>query len=144
MQIFYHMEGFQEVDFTRMIHKQIAEICEKNQNEESCGLILNKGKKFFLKVCENKSEDKTKYFKINGEEYISLYKKYKILMCYHSHVLGDENPSDYDKKYSEEMILPFYIYSTVSKKYNIYYPSELKLYKNLRFLTESEPELCIL
>ena len=144
MQISYLMEDFLVAGFINMIHKQIAEICEKNKNEESCGLILHKGKKFFLKACENKSNDKTKYFKINSQEYIDIYKKYKILMCYHSHVLGDENPSDYDKKYSEEMILPFYIYSTVSKKYKIYYPSELRLYKNLRFLTESEPELCIL
>jgi proteasome lid subunit RPN8/RPN11 len=127
-----------------MIHKQIAEICENLPQEESCGFLLYKQKKFFVKQCENKAEDKARYFKIDPFDYVNAFKKYKILMCYHSHVLGDESPSDYDIKYSEEMLMPLYIYSTVTKKYKIHYPQKLRMYKNLKLLTESKVKLCIL
>ena len=47
---------------------------------------------------------------------------YEIIAIYHSHVLGDEEESDFDVKMSENCCLPFLIFSLNTQKINIYEP----------------------
>jgi proteasome lid subunit RPN8/RPN11 len=108
----------------------IEEICEKNQ-EEVCGLIIkNKGKLDIIE-CENISSSPENSFEINKKDFNKYFLNFKILAIFHSHVNTDENFSKKDLLMSNEIMIPFWVYSTKTKKHNFYIPDTVdkKLYQ---------------
>ena len=54
---------------------------------------------------------------------VLLFKNdFNLLMCFHSHIMGDENFSEFDIKMSENSCIPFMVYSLNTQKFNIYSP----------------------
>ena len=47
---------------------------------------------------------------------------YDLIFVFHSHIIGDEKPSEFDIIMSENSCVPFLIHCTVNKKNNIYLP----------------------
>ena len=47
---------------------------------------------------------------------LTVLKRKKLLGIYHSHPNTDESPSEYDINMSEELAIPFLIYSLITKK----------------------------
>ena len=55
----------------------------------------------------------------------------KMVGVFHSHITGDESPSEFDVKMSENCCQPFIIYSLNSKKINIYTPKTSEVDVNI-------------
>jgi proteasome lid subunit RPN8/RPN11 len=91
---------------------------------ELCGLVgLDEHKNIVYKQMQNRSKNPEAYFLIDPFDYLSFIKDFEILMIYHTHLCGDEFPSDFDEKTSENCCLPFLIYSVSTEKFFIYEPT---------------------
>ena len=49
----------------------------------------------------------------------------KMVGVFHSHINTDEKFSEKDIKISEELMFPFWVYSSKTKKHNVYIPENL-------------------
>jgi proteasome lid subunit RPN8/RPN11 len=102
--------------------KSIIQICEEKKHNEICGFVGLKNGKFVLQECENIADDKIRHFAINPVDYLLFQDQNEFLFLFHSHIAGDEKPSQFDVVMSENSCLPFFIYSLSNKKSNIYIP----------------------
>lgn len=95
---------------------EIIDYCNLLKNEESCGVVvqLNGAKKFI--PCENIALDKQKYFALDSNIYID----YDVDMIVHSHCLGSANPSKLDRSCSDDLEVPFLIYSIIDDNFCLY------------------------
>lgn len=95
-----------------------------NFNNEICGFIgFDEIEKCFVATLEkNESSDPRSFFSINPASYLKFKNQYSMLSIFHSHVIGDENPSDFDIRMSEASCLTFTIFSINSHKFYIYEP----------------------
>jgi proteasome lid subunit RPN8/RPN11 len=90
---------------------------------ELCALIgIDSNKNIIYKQMQNRSKDPYHYFIIDPYDYLNFIKKYSCLAVFHSHLVGCEEPSEFDVKTSENCCLAFITYSIVSEKFNIYEP----------------------
>ena len=78
--------------------------------------------KFVYKQMQNRSKDPASYFIIDPYDYLLFIKKYKPLCIFHSHLVGCEQPSDFDIKTSNNCCYAFLIYSICSEKFSLYEP----------------------
>jgi proteasome lid subunit RPN8/RPN11 len=95
-----------------------------NFNNEICGFVgFDENEKYFVATLEkNESSDPKSFFSINPANYLKFKNQYSMLSIFHSHVVGDENPSDFDIRMSEASCLSFMIFSINSRKFYIYEP----------------------
>ena len=63
-------------------------------------------------------------FVLDPLQYLIFKDKYEVITVFHSHVIGDEEPSDFDVLMSENSCVPFSVYSLNTKKYYIHRPSQ--------------------
>jgi proteasome lid subunit RPN8/RPN11 len=90
---------------------------------ELCSMIgLTKDKKFAYKQMQNRSKEPSAYFIIDPYDYLSFVKDHLPLCIFHSHLVGNEDPSEFDIKTSENCCFPFLIYSICSEKFSLYEP----------------------
>lgn len=66
--------------------------------------------------CKNLSETPEFNFVIDAEKFIEN----KVIYVYHSHVNESANPSKFDTKSSEELCVPFLIYSLRDNDFKLY------------------------
>ena len=107
------------------LHK-IKEIAHKHFTKEICGFLGydHENREFIIQLEHNASEDPKSYFLINPLSYLLFKEDYEIIAVFHSHVVGDEQESDFDVKMSENSCLPFLIFSLNTQKINIYEPQK--------------------
>jgi len=103
----------------KKILSQIKEKFLEKPNQESCGIIYKDSRELRFLSVENKSWNREKHFVIDPEIIIAYCPEYIV----HSHVDSCANPSELDKKVSNELAIPYLIYSI---KYNDFF-----LYKNI-------------
>jgi proteasome lid subunit RPN8/RPN11 len=60
--------------------------------------------------------------RLKGAAMSSAKKDYDLIAVFHSHVAGDESPSEFDIKMSESCCLSFIIYSINTNKFHVYEP----------------------
>lgn len=129
-------------------HKFIAKISNfiKQQSHlqsrnEICGFIGwdQESQKYVVSVEENKAEDPKNFFMISPSAFYLFKKQYDMIGIFHSHISGDEQPSEFDIKMSEACCVPFVIYSLNSKKFHIYEPSSSEL--NVKAFTRLKEKL---
>ena len=90
---------------------------------ELCSMIgISKDNKIVYKKMQNRSKEPESYFMIDPYDYLSFINSFACLCIFHSHLVGDEKPSEFDKKTSENCCYPFLIYSIVTEKFYIYEP----------------------
>jgi proteasome lid subunit RPN8/RPN11 len=96
----------------------------RNFSNEVCGFIgYDESKNNFVATLEkNESPDPKSFFAINPSNYLKFKNTYSLLSVFHSHIIGDESPSEFDIKMSESCCLAFTIFSINSKKFHIYEP----------------------
>tara|TARA_Y100001937_G_C7037076_1_gene292888 strand:- start:37 stop:777 length:741 start_codon:yes stop_codon:yes gene_type:complete len=105
------------------IAKHIKSHALKNKSEECCGIIyLDKFQKVNAVEAKNIHQDKEKFFEISVDDISFVKSNYKILAIYHSHISGSCQPSKFDILNSEELCLPFYIYSLEDDDFYLYKP----------------------
>ena len=90
---------------------------------ELCALIgWNKNNQIVYRKMQNRSKNPDMYFIIDPYEYLEFINDFKIISVFHSHLVGSEQPSEFDKKTSENCCLAFIIYSVCSENFFIYEP----------------------
>lgn len=108
--------------------QQIVDESESNLFIEVCGFLgFDKNKETYItQTQQNIAEDPSKHFIINPLDYLLFKDKYDLLAVYHSHIDTDAKPSEFDIKMSNNCCIPFLIYSTETKKFNLYEPQNLE------------------
>ena len=105
-------------------YKEIIEHAESNPSEEVCGTVSLDANLIVTVTREkNQSFDKQKMFEISP---LKILGQKKLLGIYHSHPLSPENPSQADINNSEELGVPFLIYSLITKKIFLYIPNSFE------------------
>lgn len=99
--------------------------CINHIASEVCGLIGwdEAEKKYVASIEKNEAQDPQNFFLLNPAAFLKFKNSYSLLGVYHSHVVGDENPSEFDIKMSEACCVPFITYSLNTEKFYIYEPS---------------------
>jgi proteasome lid subunit RPN8/RPN11 len=112
-----------------------------HSSNEICGFIGwdKEEEKFVVNLEQNHSPDPKNFFTISPASYYQFAKKYDMLGIFHSHIMGDEQASEFDIKMSEASCLPFIIYSLNTQKFNIYEPHSLDL--NVKALARLKEKL---
>ena len=106
-------------DLMRFLQKE----SESSLMAELCSMIgLDKNNKIVYTQMQNRSKDPETYFMIDPYDYLAFINKYSCLCVFHSHLIGDEKPSEFDEKTSENCCYPFLIYSINTEKFYIYEP----------------------
>lgn len=101
-------------------YKEIVEHSVSRPEEEVCGIVyLDKLLVTQVSREVNESSDRANSFKISPSRIIETE---NILGIYHTHPKGGAEPSELDIRNSEEMCLPFLIYSNENKNFYLYYP----------------------
>lgn len=101
--------------------------CIQQTNQEVCGFIGWDRNQYIATVEKNDAADPKNFFLINPASYLMFSEDYEMLAIFHSHIIGDENPSEFDIKMSEACCIPFVIYSLNTKKFHIYEPHHSEL-----------------
>lgn len=117
------MHNFKEEDF-KILLKNLSLDSETSLIAELCGLVGvdEVNNKLIYQKMKNRAQTPENYFMIDPYDYLSFIKKYKLLLIFHSHLLGDESPSEFDLKTSENSCVPFLIYSICTEKFSLYEP----------------------
>lgn len=113
--------------------QNIVDTSESNDYIEVCGFLgFNKEKEeYVVQHQKNISENPVQHFMIDPLNYLIFKESYELLAVYHSHIEGDENPSEFDVKMSDTCCIPFLIYSVETKKFNLYQPQNLETDVNI-------------
>jgi len=104
--------------------EHIKIISNKNIRNETCGFLgyCTGTNQFVVKETKNEADDPAQFFYINPLSYLLFKEEYEMIAVYHSHIIGDEEESEFDIKMSENCCLPFLIFSLNTQKINIYEP----------------------
>lgn len=91
---------------------------------EICGFVgfNDVNQEYTAQVEKNIAQDPRNFFSISPVKYLNFKNDNKFIGIFHSHILGDENPSEFDIKMSEAACIPFIIFSLNSKKFSFYEP----------------------
>ena len=98
---------------------------------EICGFLGADEEGYVLWLCENIAEDPKKYFSIDPLDFLTFKESYRMACVFHSHVLGNEDPSEFDVTMSENCCVPFMVYSLNTDRFKIHKPKENDADKNL-------------
>ena len=134
------MDFFHLVDFLaqtnlnlNMIDNKIKNFIKKHAEEqkenEVCGFIIEKDKKFDFLKCKNISKNPSFNFEISSVEYLNIKKQSeKIHYIYHSHPLFCEDCvfSEQDKNCAEALNLPLILFCTKTNEFKIFNPTNFK------------------
>ena len=113
------MNNYKSKQLKRVLNK-ISEYCEKRFSQEVCGLLGKSGGHYIAQECKNVSDNPSQEFVMDPVQFLLFKEKYNVIALYHSHIVGDEEPSDFDKLMSENSCIPFLIYSLNTKKHHLY------------------------
>ena len=121
------MNNFLEDEYKAIV-EDLKRDSENSLLCELCGLVgvSKKNGKLIYQIMKNRARTPEDFFMIDPYDYLSFVEKNELVLIFHSHLLGDELPSDFDIKTSENCCYPFLIYSICTEKFCIYEPQ----YKN--------------
>lgn len=97
------------------------------QTMEICGLLGRKDSDYTPRILKNKHSDPKNHFAIDPLEYLKFVQEFEPVAVFHSHIMGDSQPSEFDKINSENTLLPFLIYSLPEKKFSIFKPEDCEV-----------------
>ena len=111
------------INIDKNIYQQVAKLALEKPREEVCGLIvLDQFGEISVEHCENINQNKSNGFVIDAKKFLQYKKNKNILAIYHSHPDDSADPSRLDLLQSEELCLPFVIYSAKNKDFFIHIP----------------------
>ena len=104
------------------ILNKVKLISHENITQEICGLVGFSDGKYIVQKAKNVAKDTQRFFNLDPVQYLNFKNDHELLFCFHSHIAGNEDFSEFDIKMSENACLPFLVYSINTKKFNIYCP----------------------
>jgi proteasome lid subunit RPN8/RPN11 len=93
-----------------------------NLGQEICGFLGKKEGRYIVELGNNIAQDPRNYFCLDPVQYLLFKSENELVCCFHSHIMGNEEFSEFDIKMSENSCLPFLVYSLNTQKFNIYCP----------------------
>jgi proteasome lid subunit RPN8/RPN11 len=106
-----------------MFEAKIIDHAESYPETEVCGFIfLNNDLTVSIERAKNESKTPGESFLVSPSRFINRTLSKRVLGLYHSHPKSSENPSSQDISMSEEMGIPYLIYSLITKNFYLYYP----------------------
>lgn len=119
-----HVNSFSSVsDLLSFLRKK----SESSLFAELCGMLgFNKQNELIYCEMQNRSAEPDKFFALDPYDFLKFIKDFTPIALFHSHIYGDENPSDFDIKSSNNSCLCFLIYSVTTEKFFIYEPQVKK------------------
>lgn len=88
----------------------LKEKAESNLVAEMCSLIgVDNDGNYIYKMMKNRSKNPEAYFVIDAYEFLSFMKDKKMTFVFHTHLFSNEEPSEMDKKSSENCCLAYLI-----------------------------------
>jgi proteasome lid subunit RPN8/RPN11 len=102
----------------------IIQHADFNLNAEICGFLGYDifDKAYVAHIEKNLAKNISDYFLIDPNNYLKFKNDYDIIAIFHSHIVGDETFSEFDMKMSELSCVPFLVFSTNTRKFNLYEP----------------------
>lgn len=119
--------------------KEVANFCAGYLSNEVCGLIGYDGEQYVFEEGKNIANDTRSNFVLDPLQYLLFKNKYQTICIFHSHVVGDEEPSEFDILMSENSCISFCIYALNTKRYYLHRPRELEV--DLDLLNRFEEEI---
>lgn len=118
------MDNIKKTKDIKKVFKAISDWSKNNQSIEICGFVGfdEKQQKYIIQLEKNCSGDPRNFFAVDALNYLMFKNKYSIVAIFHSHIVGDEEPSEFDIKMSENCCVPFLVYGLNSNKFKIYEP----------------------
>jgi proteasome lid subunit RPN8/RPN11 len=104
----------------------IEEMLEHLSNEypkEGCGIILNRRGKLEWVPCKNVSQTPEETFEFDAREYTRVQLKGDIHAIVHSHPDTTSEPSESDRRASDFLGIPYYIFSIPDGELTVYEPT---------------------
>ena len=89
---------------------------------EICGFIGQKDGKLLYKKTTNHNPEPQKFFSISPLDQLSFRRENVLVAVFHSHLNCDCLATEFDKVNSENLALPFVIYSIPQNKFSIFVP----------------------
>lgn len=125
------MDLVMEVKIFKNSKEALSEIknhCVVNPSVEICGFLGydNNKRKYIVQLEKNCSPDPRNFFAVDPLRYLLFKQKYTLAAVYHSHIIGDEKPSEFDIKMSENCCIPFLVYGLNTDKFEIYQPKNIE------------------
>lgn len=110
-------------NINKMFYDQVRSHAEEFPSQEVCGIVLLKPNlEVEVRRQKNESKDPSNSFVISPDKFLDFKLNNNILGIYHSHYLSTERPSKSDKELSEELGIPYLIYSLKTKKFHLHFP----------------------
>ena len=113
------------------VFNTIKKISEEYFRNEVCGFVGYDDENFVIKEAANIAEDPKRFFLISPLDYLLFKEDYCLVAVFHSHIIADEQPSEFDRKMAENCCNPFLIYSLNTQKINIYEPQNMECDVNI-------------
>ena len=102
--------------------QKIAELSENNPTKEICGFIVKFQDIETVLEARNCAKENDKFFVIDPEFFYEY--RNSLNFVFHSHIDSDEAPSDFDRQMCWNTLVPFIIYSVVTKRFFILEPKD--------------------
>ena len=113
-----------------IFEEKIKEHARENPKEEVCGvLLMDIDNSIRVERMKNESDNKQECFHLSPQKFLEYKINNRILGVYHSHPKSTETPSRADKLMSEELGLPYLVYSLKNDKFFLYYPESYEPHK---------------
>lgn len=125
-----------EVNIFKNLNDSLDEIknhCHMNPFVEICGFLgydINT-KQYIVQFEKNCSSEPKYFFAIDALKYLLFKQKHTLAAVFHSHIAGDEKPSEFDIKMSENCCIPFLVYGLNTNKFEIYKPKNIEYDVNI-------------
>jgi proteasome lid subunit RPN8/RPN11 len=102
--------------FDSLLLDQLKSYSRKNPTQESCGIIIKENNLLKFIECDNNSINPSSSFVIDSNIIID----YDVEYIFHSHIICSANPSIKDIDISNELCIPFLIYSLKDDDFYLY------------------------
>jgi len=110
------------------LKKKIKKYCLENNSIEACGVIVGGSDGAEFLPCKNIHPCPEVAFAFSPKHII----REDLLYVFHSHTETCSKASEIDKKYSNELGVPFLIYSLPGDDFSLYAPNQVYKYLGTR------------
>lgn len=117
------------------IKQSIKDICLQDLSKESCGFVVSRVSEIIVLQVKNISENPVHFFEIAPADYVKAERMGEIIHIFHSHNSDVLDFSEFDKKNSERLKIPYILYCTKTDEFKQYVPQNyINKYENREFV----------
>lgn len=108
------------------LKNSLIEYSENSPMREVCGFICEENDSFYLKEVVNHSNTDDAFL-IHPMDYLGQKLEGGLVAIFHSHLEGTSELSDRDLKTSENLLIPFLVYSLETESFSLFSLEDFKV-----------------